>query len=303
MALRAIAGRNWRSIFESWSAGPKPTEQEKCENAERAVKKAIAASTALAKRDVVVKAQGSYNNRTNVRLDSDVDVRVCLQSTFIPLYAPGVTAADLRHVSATYLQREFKDDVEKALRKYFGDAAVVRGEKAFDIHENTYRLDADVVPVLEYNWYFRRDGEIRRHIGTSLFPDGGNRIINWPEQNYENGVRKNDETKRHFKRVVRILKRLRNEMVEEGVPEAAPIASYLIESLVWNVPNVGFTGDYFDEVRYALIHLFNGTKTDESVKEWFEVNQLKRLFGADQRWTREQVNAFILAAWRYVGFE
>ena len=54
---------------------------------------------------------------------------------------------------------------------------------------------------------------------------------------------KNDATGRRFKAVVRILKRLRNEMVDNGHKVAGPIPSYLIECLIWNVPNEGFGHD------------------------------------------------------------
>ena len=45
--------------FTSWSRGPGKTEAEKCENAETAVKKAIAADKDLAVLDISVSPQGS----------------------------------------------------------------------------------------------------------------------------------------------------------------------------------------------------------------------------------------------------
>jgi hypothetical protein len=53
-------------------------------------------------------------------------------------------------------------------------------------------------------------------------------------------VAKNNATGGRFKRIVRVLKRLRNEMADHDVAAAKPIASYLIECFVWNVPNEGF---------------------------------------------------------------
>ena len=303
MAVRAVAGRNWNSTFDRWSGGPSASEQEKCANAERAVRAAISASNALGQHEISVFTQGSYRNRTNVRLESDVDVCVCLKDTYSTHYDSGLSDADVGNVPATYQHADFKNDVEKALKAHFGTEAVTRGKKAFDVHENSYRIDADVVPALEYRWYFKDEGRVVWHTGTAIFPDGGIRIVNWPDQHYTNGVRKNDQTNRHFKRVVRILKRLRNEMDEAGIQAAGPIASYLIECLVWNVPNVGLGRDYYDEVRYAVAHLFNNTLEEEKVKEWGEVNELKYLFRPSQPWTREKAHAFLSAAWDYVGFE
>ena len=104
--------------------------------------------------------------------------------------------------------------------------------------------------------------------------------------------------------MVRILKRLRYEMVANGREVAAPIPSYLLECLVWNVPNEGFGHDaYRDDVRYAIIHLWNATRSDDTCKEWGEINDLKYLFRPGQFWTRDQVNGFFAAAWSYIGFK
>lgn len=302
----AKPSRDWEATFTSWGAAPGTTEQTKCDNAETAVRKAICASAKLSGKDVKVFTQGSYANRTNVRQDSDVDVCVMYRGGFFTDYSmsEGVNDSTLGYISGGYPYDEFKNDVEAALVSYFGQKFVHRGNKAFDVHANTYRIDADVVPAFEHrrfhgnalsNWY---------HAGTQIRPDNGGSIINWPQQNYDNGVTKNDETGRRFKAVVRILKRLRNEMADENYDAAKPIPSYLIECLVWNVPNEGFGNDTLRaDVRWALAHLWNNTRIDETCKEWGEINELKYLFRASQPWTRAQVNNFLQAAWDYIGFE
>ena len=119
-----------------------------------------------------------------------------------------------------------------------------------------------------------------------------------------NGVEKNDATGRRFKAVTRILKRLRNEMADEGYAAAVPISSYLIECLVWNVPNEAFGhSELKADVRWALAHLWNETRTNETCNEWGEINELKDLLWSGQPWSREQVNTFLQAAWDYIGFE
>jgi len=297
--------RNWESTFESWAQGPSDTEAEKCENAERMIRKAISESPALVKRNVQVFTQGSYRNNTNVRLDSDVDVCVRLMDLIDQSLPDGLTRANVGLQDATgYSHSQFKDDVEAALRAKFG-RGILRGDKAFDVHENTYRIDADVVATIEHRCYVKRqDGTWYYLSGTALKPESGGKIINWPNQHYENGVGKNDRTSRHFKRLVRIIKRLRNEMADNGIAAAKPIPSYLIECLVWNVPDEGFMhSKYRDDVRYVLAHLFNNTMTDEPCREWVEVNRLKYLFRTSQPWTRTQAFDFVSAAWDYIGFK
>lgn len=101
---------------------------------------------------------------------------------------------------------------------YFGRAAVSRGDRgAFDIHETSCHVEADVAAFFTHRGY-SKDGSY--HEGVALRTDRENRrIINWPEQHCENGVNKNRQTGTRFKSVVRILKALSNEMAEGGIPE------------------------------------------------------------------------------------
>lgn len=302
----AMPDRDWEATFSSWGAAPGTTQQTKCENAERAVRKAICASTKLSSKDITVFTQGSYANRTNVREDSDVDVCVMYTGAFFSDYSmsDGLSDAVFGYTNGDYSYAEFKNDVEAALVSYFDEDSVTRGHKAFDIHANTYRIDADVVPAFEHLRFHGTPQNNWSDSGTQILPDDGGEIINWPRQNYDNGVQKNEDTGQRFKAVTRILKRLRNEMADEGYDAAEPIPSYLIECLVWNVPNEDF-GHYTwtEDVRHALAHLWNETRTDESCGEWGEVNELKYLFNSWQPWNRNEVNTFLQAAWDYIGFE
>lgn len=294
--------QDWEATFSSWGAPPSQTEQDKSDNAERAIRKAIKEDPVLKSRNVEAFAQGSYRNRTNVRADSDVDICIrCNESIFYDV-PNGRAAADFGiRTPATYPYPQFKTEVESALRRYFGAGGVTRRNKAFDIHENTYRVSADAVPCFEYRRYLA-DGSYLS--GTAFVPDAGQRVVNWPEQNYQNGVAKNDRTSRRFKAVVRILKRLRNEMEERGDRSAGAVPSFLIECLVWNVPDEGFGHvDMTADVRWALAHLFNETRTDAPCSEWGEINELKYLFRPSQPWTRDSTNAFLHKAWQYVGFD
>jgi len=107
-----------------------------------------------------------------------------------------------------------------------------------------------------------------------------------------------------FKGVTRILKELRFEMVDAGIAAARPLPSYLVECLVFNAPTSDFGHSFvYDDVREVIASVYNATKTDERCREWGEVNELKYLFRPTQPWTREQANAFLLAAWRHVGFK
>ena len=66
----------WEEAFSSWAQPPAKTEQDRCENAEKAVRNAISASDKLKNRNIKVFTQGSYRNNTNVKQDSDVDIGI-----------------------------------------------------------------------------------------------------------------------------------------------------------------------------------------------------------------------------------
>jgi hypothetical protein len=293
--------RDWESTFRSWGQAPSQTEHDKCENAERAIRKAIAASSALAARSIAVFTQGSYANRTNVRQDSDVDICVLCRDVFYYELPAGALPESYNIPPASYEYAQFRSEVGSALTDYFGSSAVTRGNMAFDVHENSYRVDADVVAAFAYRRY---TSPYAFHEGTKFLADDGTPVVNWPTQNYENGVKKNNETGERFKAMVRIMKRLRNEMSDVGIDAAKPIASFLIECLVWNVPNEGFGHDtYAADVRYIIAYLWNNTRADDSCSEWGEINELKYLLRGTQPWTRQQVNAFLQAAWDRTDFK
>lgn len=292
--------RDWENAFRNWAQPPSMTEQVKCEHAESVIRNAIGSYNDLSAFSVRVFTQGSYRNHTNVRTDSDVDIcAVCADAFFYDL-PDGMSAADFGITPSTYSYRQYKNDVEAALIAYLGHRAVTRGNKAFEVHENTYRVDSDVVACFEYRWY---QVDASYYEGTAFLTDSGKRIFNYPEQNYQNGVAKNDQTSRRFKPVVRILKCLRNEMADNGDRWATDIPSYLIECLVWNVPNDGFGHySYSDDVRYTVAYLYNETLNFQSCKDWVEINGIKYLFHSSQPWNFTKVNPFLRSAWDYIGF-
>lgn len=177
------------------------------------------------------------------------------------------------------------------------------------MRENTYHIEADVAPFFEYRRYMK-DGTYR--CGVALRPDKGGTIHNYPERllnswphtplHYENGVSKNAVTRRSYKGVTRILKTVRREMEDAGIETAKQIPGFLIECMVWNVPNIRFNGDsWYAKVRAVLQNLWSNLKDDPSCKDWHEVNAIKFLFHTTQPWTRLQARAFVKDAWNYIG--
>jgi len=291
--------RDWEAQFRDWAKPPGKTEQDRCDNAASAIRNAIKASDKLRSRGVSVFAQGSYRNNTNVRKDSDVDIGVLCTDTFFHDFPEGTTRETFGITPATYHYEQYKNEIEEALVHHFGRSAVKRGNKAFDVHETTYHVESDVAAFFEHRRY-SNDGSYLE--GVELRTDKENRrVINWPEQHYANGTRKNTATSRRYKAVVRILKALSNEMTAHGV-RAADIPGFFIECLVYNILNGRFGNyTYSADVKASLVFLYENTETDAACEKWVEVSGLKWLFHPTQKWTRQQPNAFTYAAWNYDG--
>lgn len=306
--MQTHLARNWETAFTGWKGKASDSEQERYERTCRAIAKALRDDERLGQYDFSVYPKGSYPNFTNVVRDSDVDIAVELTTFFKPKFIGDAKGLTLEDVGFSVYQGDatlprFKDDVERALIRFFGPDAVDRGSKAIRVAENTGRLPADVVPcVTERTWTSRWT----YHDGIRLHNDRNpeQRIINYPKQHLEEGIQKNNATSRRYKRVVRILKRLENEMVDEGIIDAVP--SFLIESSVWNVPDLDFGGDTWKaRVRAALAHIFNGTLSSDcdSSNNWLEANGIKYLFHSSQPWTYATAHDFAGKAWDYIGFD
>ena len=211
--------QDWEEQLREWAKPPGKTEQNRCGNAVSAIRNAIKASDKLQTRNTFIFPQGSYRNNTNVRQDSDVDIGIlCTDTFFHDLLPEGWTPEKLGLSDATYDYDQYKNEVEEALVNYFGRRAVKRGNKAFDIHETSYHVEADVAAFFEHHRY-QADGTYIE--GVELLTDKEDApVINWPEQHYQNGVSKNKATGTRFKSIVRALKSVAVEMTEKGIVEA-----------------------------------------------------------------------------------
>lgn len=299
----------WEQWLRNSAAPPSDTEDTKRARTENQIRTALRQYKPLQGKDYVVYAKGSYANNTNVRLNYDVDIAVeyrgyfysdlCFELEGEPDSAVGLVPSD-----DPYTVNQFKKDVRGALESAFGTSAVEAGRIAYRIREKKTTLPADVVPCVEYRRYDRIVGGVPiYHTGSSIFPSKGGRIDNYPGAQLDNGNAKNNRTKRRYKRMVRALKRLQTQLVDAGAL-SKELPSYLIECLVYNVPDSNFGHvTYLADMRGVLATIFNETLPNGNWKEWEEVNGLKYLFRGGQDWTRADAHLLADAAWDELGLE
>ncbi len=201
--------------------------------------------------EIQVFIQGSYANNTCVRGDSDVDIAILRKDKYEYAFQKSFTAAPVSHKEEA---RIFKDRVENVLRKHF-PLDVVRKNKSIKVNGNTYRKQADTVPCFSIRYY--RDWDDNDHInyleGITIYSDDGAVIFNFPKQHIANGKRKNVATNYYYKKMVRIIKKMRYLMEDMYISSAKGVSSFGLESLLWNLPDELFTkytfyGFAFDEI-------------------------------------------------------
>jgi len=226
-------------------------------------------------RRVKIFIQGSYANNTCVRKESDVDIAIVQEEVFQTEYRPGITDAHYNFYTVSATDKSFKDEVQECLTIKFRND-VERKNKSIKVHGNTYRKDADTVPCMRLRNY-KDDYELNESNfvgGIVITADSGERIINYPEQHIENGRKKNTETKHVYKRMVRIIKKMRCLMEDYSYTSAGRVSSFGLESLLWNIPNEIYAKYtslryIFDEVAkyaYDKRHLLSSYREANGIK-------------------------------------
>ena len=282
------------------------TEENKMENARIAIYKALAASNIISSNSYEVFGQGSYANNTNIRNNSDVDINVCYTSGFFYKIPDGVTAGELGlNNPCTYSYSQFKNDIERMLKSYFGANQVLRKNKCIHVNGNTYRSEIDVVPTWKYRRYTDKWGSYQG--GGGRIQKKGQTVDNYPKQHLRNGIAKNDRTSRRYKRLVRIVKSIKARMEENGFYSNSNITSFLIEGLVYNFPDSKFdlysgSFDWNSILRNFIFFIWNGCgEGNESWKEWVEPSEcLYLMYG--HKWNYSDVKEFTHRMWNYLGY-
>lgn len=202
-----------------------------------------------ANRDFEIYLQGSYGNDTNIFADSDVDIIICLTSTYYEdLEELSVTDRqrhDANWSAATYQCAEFKVDVAQWLTAKFGTGVEATG-KAIFIPGNGNRRNTDILVCAEYRdyWAYSRDYSNEYRTGICFWDKSGQRIVNFPKDHATNCTQKHQNTGGNFKPTVRIFKNMRNSLLQEGLIADGLAPSYFVEGMLWNVPNDQYHGSH-----------------------------------------------------------
>ncbi len=289
--------------IDFWARVISDTEDDRCKNAVSMAKDAIRKHFG---NSVEIIRQGSYENETNIRADSDVDIVVIHGSHYY--YDLGQTSqAGKLSFQKVFIEApnnfmEFKFEIEKALRNEFGGNGVERKNKCLRVPGNTYRVHADVVPAYRHRLY-NYIGDVA-HLGIGFDTDVREKIVSFPEQHVQQADLKHKVTNQGYKAVVRILKNVRNELVGEGLLLKGSMSSFFIECLVWNATKECFVSATHRENSMSVSYKVAYDMSLPGLwSTYTEVNGIKSLFGSDGAQRAATAQMFMLKALNYLGEE
>jgi hypothetical protein len=312
-AMAQIRSRqSWNDRLTHWEKPASDSEEQIVQRAAITVRNALAKNDWLVREGVRIEPQGSYHNNTNVRQESDIDLRA-VHPLFDIVYADNVNQ-DVATQALNYNQTgrttsqivaDMRREMTGAFIDTFGALNVdTTGNKAIRVKSVPgSRAPVDVAPCLKLD-YVEWIPAWRQYLtreGIAIFPSGGQPIFNFPEQHYRNAIDKRANTQHRFKRNVRMLKRLRDELVDIGTIAKGEVPSFLVESLVYGVEDGYFlveTDDRLDRL-VRVVERISGQLDDQAwVGEATEINGIKFLFRPSQPWSRDAAKKFTLEAWR-----
>lgn len=306
--MTATYGSTLRQLLNLWTEPSSDAESARQERALRMIKDAVNGHPPFRGVSLRVYAKGSYPNNTNVRLDSDVDIVVENRECFYYDAAAGVTmdSGEVDPYCGPWTPPSWRREVQAALTAKFGATGIDTDHNVAILVKEVpgSRPSADVVPSFGYISY-QRDRYypyplVQAAEGSAVHPRDGAMIVNWPQQQLDNGRAKNVRTGKRYKRIIRVLKNSENFAVEQGWTDAKP--SYLMECLIWNVPDEILTAhvDIASTFQGTLLWLFHGLNEANQYRHWTEPNEMKLLFGSHQKWTPDDALEIVVAASRIV---
>lgn len=253
--------------LESWSG---LGAQQGSANTYSSITSALAAHSWPSGMNHEIYLQGSYPNSTNIRGDSDVDVVIETTNVFYNDAQEHLRAQLGLTGGGSYGFSEFRAEVKQALTSYYDSNAVTEGDKCLKVTGNSNRLDADVVPCVQFKHY--QDTSVAA-AGITFWTRSGLKIVNYPKIHLSNGSTKNQLCGSHYKPNVRVFKNARNSANND-------FPSYFLECLLYNIPGNCYSNSFSSTFFDALSFLENA-KNNGSLASFRCQNEQQLMFGSE----------------------
>lgn len=221
--------------------------------------------------------QGSYLNDTNIGEDCDVDVVVQLKERRLDLLP------------------EFKEELRTALSHFFGMEHVEVGRRALKVSSEAGEPIADVLACCPYRWSDQASSQVSHPAfaaeGIQFLTTKGEREIRFPKIHHQNGVGKDWRTDGHYKKWIRIFKNARLHLSNPKFARKRAGSSYLLECLLYNVPDSKFRGDF----QTSYLEIINWLQQAD-LSQFVCQHEQHALFGSDPgQWKIKKAQKMIRA--------
>lgn len=230
-------------------------------------------------KNFTIMLQGSYGNGTGIRQESDVDIAIISESTWHMKYSNFIST-NYGFVDSNFSILEFKKNLATFIKDRY-PGMIRLGNKCIDFSGNgTSRKNVDLVPSLRYRDYSNDNKNDPSNFvgGIYIKTEDGKSIINYPEQTRSNNIGKNKATSYYYKKLVRIIKEIKSDMLESGFQLADKISSFEIESILYNVPNYVLSEAHYSmKERVKSVVNFLATNSN-SCSNYTEPNELLKIF-------------------------
>lgn len=224
--------------------------------------------------------KGSYNNGTNVKIDSDVDIYALFNGYYL-VNTQKQCISEYHHGDGKTCEYH-RQHLKHALYNKFGNQ-IKNGRKAFKIKESSYKHEADVMGAI----LAKDDNNMENYDGVRTFFNDGSTSITYPKQDKKNSDFKDEMSYGYYKQMVRIFKGIKNDLDLD-------IPSFLIECMVYNIDNsyiIDTTTDYLGKAR-NIVKMWT-LYLSRQANQFVELNEIKRLFSDDQKWRVQDAVNFV----------
>ncbi len=132
------------------------------------------------------------------------------------------------------------------------------------------------------------------HWGIQLFDSSYNAIVNYPKYHIDRGQAKNHalRTAGQYKATVRLLKNLRNYLVDNNLLADGIAPSYFLECALYNVPDAAFVGSFDDTLPKILDYLW----TTPYAGFYCQNGVVPLICSSPTQWHKDDFATFIQAA-------
>jgi hypothetical protein len=303
--------QSWNDRLAHWERPASNSEEVMIERAATAVRTLMSRNKWFADEGVRIAAQGSYYNNTNIRQESDMDLRavhpmihVLYGDHVVKQCADSVLGYRFGERTFDHVVWQMRIEMTSEFIDAFGALNVDSdGKKAIRVEGIPgSRAPIDVVPCFDLHFVLW-DAVASEYLvikGIAIFSRDGGITINFPDQHHENGMEKRARTELRFKKNVRMLKHLRDELAAGGVIRQRDVPSFLVECLVYAVEDDFFlveADDRYDRLIRVVRRVHEKLDDPAWLRTATEINGVKLLFGSHQAWTADFAKRFSAAAW------